>query len=74
MTEKTDENSPKDEDDTTNMDVIKCTKVFFIVTQVGQSQKKICKIYQTHKQKDVFFVFKNDFDYLCWQITNYLKI
>jgi len=30
-------------------------------------------MYQTHKQKDVFFVFKNDFDYLCWQITNYLK-
>lgn len=29
-------------------------------------------MYQTIKQKDVFFVFKNDFDYLCWQITNYL--
>ena len=30
-------------------------------------------MYQTIKQKDDFFVFKNDFDYLCWQITNYYK-
>ena len=29
MTEETGENSPKDEDDTTNMDISKCAKLFF---------------------------------------------
>ena len=29
MTEETGENSPKDEDDTTNMDTSKCAKLFF---------------------------------------------
>ncbi len=47
MTEETGENSPKDEDDTTNMDTSKCAKLFFYRyliarNNIDENEKEIC--------------------------------
>ena len=39
MTEETGENSPKDEDDTTNMDTSKCAKLFIYRYLIKQTKK-----------------------------------